>query len=362
MGDGAAGITSAMSVIPQSRRLMSWAHMIRKCREHRKVIPNEQKWLNVEKDIVNLQLCFKDNLFNQAASLLLGKWSLDNQLDRFRTYFEGQWINDLSFWYEGAVCLAPSTNNGLESLNGKIKQSYTMRNKLSLATFLQTAERMLRDWSTKSATDGFAHTIHFESDLESKAHQWSQKIDQSQIIRLSNTGYVIPTRKSSQINGRFVLDDDHDDYQRTRNEDFEQWLSLASPSFSKRALPDTEALPFVFTMFGIDDDVGDQFTESVSRFGEQEVKPFSDVMSGAIVTAIQPICPELFLEEKSTIDDGQMEMMKMIHDIEVERFLQKLNANDRNVFDSVFKQMKTQENAAKACKSVYKMLPEKPTV
>ncbi|CAF1552010.1 unnamed protein product, partial [Didymodactylos carnosus] len=197
MGDGAAGITSTMSVIPRSRRLMCWAHMIRKCREHRKLIPNEQKRLNVEKDIVNLQLCFQDNLFSQAASLLLGKWSLDNQLDRFRTYFEGQWINDLSFWYEGAVCLAPSTNNGLESLNGKIKQSYTMRNKLSLATFLQTAERMLRDWSTKSATDGFAHTIHFESDLESKAHQWSQKIDQSQIIRLSNTGYVIPTTNST---------------------------------------------------------------------------------------------------------------------------------------------------------------------
>ncbi|CAF4267398.1 unnamed protein product [Didymodactylos carnosus] len=174
--------------------------------------------------------------------------------------------------------------------------------------------------------------------------------------------FIITALLSSQINGRFVLDDDHDDYQRTRNEDSEQWLSLASPSFSKRALQDTEALPFLFTMFGIDDDIGDQFTEIVSHFGEQEGKPFSDVMSGAIVTAMQPICPELFLEEKSTIDDGQMEMLKMIHDIEVERFLQKLNANDRNVFDSVFKHMKTQENAAKACKSVYKMLPEKPTV
>ncbi|CAF1149539.1 unnamed protein product [Didymodactylos carnosus] len=54
-------------------------------------------------------------------------------------------------------------------------------------------ERMLGDWSTKNATDGSAHTINFEADLESKAHQWSQKIDQSQIIRLSNTGYVIPT-------------------------------------------------------------------------------------------------------------------------------------------------------------------------
>ncbi|CAF1415697.1 unnamed protein product, partial [Didymodactylos carnosus] len=90
MGDEAAGITSAMSVIPQSRRLMCWAHMIRKYREHRKLIPNEQKWLHVEKDIVNLQLCFQDDLFNQAASLLLCKWGLDNQLDGFCTYFEGQ--------------------------------------------------------------------------------------------------------------------------------------------------------------------------------------------------------------------------------------------------------------------------------
>ncbi|CAF0984866.1 unnamed protein product [Didymodactylos carnosus] len=171
---------------------------------------------------------------------------------------------------------------------------------------------------------------------------------------------IITVLLSSQINGRFVLDDDDDDYQRTRNEDFAQWLSLASSSFSKRALSDTEALPFFFTMFGVDDDLGNQFTEIVSRFGEQERQPFNAGMAGAIVTAIQPICPEVILGERSTIDDGQMEMLKMIQDIE--GFLQKLNANDRNVFDSVFKQMKTQQNAAKACKFLFQTLPKKPTV
>ncbi|CAF4417891.1 unnamed protein product [Didymodactylos carnosus] len=173
---------------------------------------------------------------------------------------------------------------------------------------------------------------------------------------------IITVLLSSQINGRFVLDDDHDDYQRTRNEDFEQWLSLASSSFSKRALSDTEALPFFFTMFGVDDDLGDQFIEIVSRFGEQERQPFNAVMAGAIVTAIQPICPEVILGERSTIDDRQMKMLKMIQDIKVKGFLQKLNANDRNVFNSVFKQMKTQQNAAKACKFLFGTLPKKPTV
>ena len=48
-----------------------------------------------------------------------------------------------------------STNNGLESLNNRIKQQYTLRNKLSLSKCLITMETMLRDWSTKSIEDEF---------------------------------------------------------------------------------------------------------------------------------------------------------------------------------------------------------------
>ncbi|CAF5169613.1 unnamed protein product, partial [Rotaria magnacalcarata] len=38
MADGAPGITRAQKeIFPQARRLMCWAHVARKCREHRKL-------------------------------------------------------------------------------------------------------------------------------------------------------------------------------------------------------------------------------------------------------------------------------------------------------------------------------------
>ncbi|CAF1506391.1 unnamed protein product [Didymodactylos carnosus] len=106
---------------------MCWAHVIRKSREHRKLVLDKEKWLAIEKDVVNLQLVFNDHLF-------------------------------------GSANLSPSTNNGLESLNGKIKEVYTLGNKLSLSSFLQTAERMLYDWSLASANTPFAIQIEFTND------------------------------------------------------------------------------------------------------------------------------------------------------------------------------------------------------
>jgi hypothetical protein len=75
---------------------------------------------------------------------------MDIDLDEFERHFEHQWLSDLCFWYEGAARMTPSTNNGLESLNGRIKQQYTMRNKLPLGAFMSIAERMLGDWSVSA--------------------------------------------------------------------------------------------------------------------------------------------------------------------------------------------------------------------
>ncbi|CAF1565268.1 unnamed protein product, partial [Rotaria sordida] len=90
-------------------------------------------------------------------------------LDTFRKYFEDQWLLSVPFWYEGSANLIPSTNNGIESFNGKIKQMYTLRNKLSLSSFLQTAERMLYDWSLASISTPFAIQIEFNDDLAARA-------------------------------------------------------------------------------------------------------------------------------------------------------------------------------------------------
>ncbi|CAF3954503.1 unnamed protein product, partial [Rotaria sp. Silwood1] len=109
----------------------------------------------VEQDIFSMQLIFDDKIFAIASCLMLSKWSADAELNDFRQYFEQEWILSLPYWYEEAACLAPSTNNGLESLNDRIKKDYTLRNRLPLSAFLKTAERMLIDWSKDSKEKPF---------------------------------------------------------------------------------------------------------------------------------------------------------------------------------------------------------------
>ena len=81
------GITSAQKeAFPQTRRLMCWTHVVRKCREHRKLVPLE-KWKQVDDDIHNLQLCFSDDTFNHGINLLMKKWSTDPLLQQFQSFF-----------------------------------------------------------------------------------------------------------------------------------------------------------------------------------------------------------------------------------------------------------------------------------
>ncbi|CAF1635430.1 unnamed protein product [Didymodactylos carnosus] len=98
---------------------MCWAHVVRKVRRHGALIKNKDEFLLVEQNIMQLQLSFSDQIFITAANLMINKWKLDKDLEKFTDYFA------LGFWYEGACILIPSTNNGLESLNGRIKQHYT---------------------------------------------------------------------------------------------------------------------------------------------------------------------------------------------------------------------------------------------
>ena len=84
-------------------------------------------------------------------------------------YFEQTWLFDLKFWYEDAAIGYPYTNNGLESLNNRIEQQYTLRNKLSLSKFLSTMETKLRDWSTKSIEDEFQTYSKINIEIEKQA-------------------------------------------------------------------------------------------------------------------------------------------------------------------------------------------------
>jgi hypothetical protein len=76
---------------------MCWPHVVRKCREHRKLVPND-KWNEVDADIHNLHLCFSDIIFTHGASLLKQKWSNLPDMQQFQRYFCDQWVAKLPFW------------------------------------------------------------------------------------------------------------------------------------------------------------------------------------------------------------------------------------------------------------------------
>ncbi|CAF4399431.1 unnamed protein product [Rotaria sp. Silwood2] len=196
MADGAPGITSAQKeVFPQARRLMCWAHVARKCREHRKLVPTE-KWKQIDIDIHNLQLCFSDNIFSHGTNLLMKKWSTDPLIQQFQSYFFNQWIETLPLWYEGAAINMPLTSNGCESLNSIIKKKYTMRNKLHLSSFLPKIEQMLNDWSTASSSNVFVSKPSISSDLELCAFKWSNNIDKLAVLHWFDSWYIVPSSNS----------------------------------------------------------------------------------------------------------------------------------------------------------------------
>ncbi|CAF1304687.1 unnamed protein product [Didymodactylos carnosus] len=57
--------------LPLARRLMCWAHVIRKVRGHRTLFKNKDKFLLVEQNIMQLQLSFSDQIFVTAANLMV---------------------------------------------------------------------------------------------------------------------------------------------------------------------------------------------------------------------------------------------------------------------------------------------------
>ena len=217
---------------------MCWAHVIRNIRKNRTLIKSKEKFLMVEQDIMNLQLAFNDQVFFAGAKLLLEKWAADKDLHQFSKYFNKEWLTHLCYWYEGAARFSPSTNNGLESLNGRIKNHYTMRNKLALAPFLQLAEKMLIDWSMENLKNPFQTYLTIDTDLDLKAYDWSNKVDRNEILQLDGFTFVVPT-KEPHMNTRSWVH-----YFYTMNwlsyDHFKQWLGSA------RILNYLNALPPVF--------------------------------------------------------------------------------------------------------------------
>ncbi|CAF1108888.1 unnamed protein product, partial [Brachionus calyciflorus] len=154
IADGAEAITNSFisafgyQNINEFLRIMCWAHVHRAVDSHTKLIDELNK-PKIRDDINLLQISPNREYFNFAYELFKKKWSNKSSvIDSFLKYFESTWSYFRnSGWYEGIAENIPSTDNALESRNGKIKLIHTLRKRLSVNVYLTNAVNMLRHWS-----------------------------------------------------------------------------------------------------------------------------------------------------------------------------------------------------------------------
>ena len=149
VADAAEAISLAVeAVFPGASRRVCWFHVRKNVESYlRKDTAMKKECL---KDISALQLAENTEQFQQASAAMLVKWEREWPDSEFPAYFRRQWLAKNSSWYEGYDEDSPSTNNALESLNSVIK-SYTLRERLPVGQFLNTCDKMLREWSLDTA-------------------------------------------------------------------------------------------------------------------------------------------------------------------------------------------------------------------
>ena len=107
-------------------RVVCWSHVDRNCQEKTNGIPEETKD-KIIADIHSIQIMPSTKAFEKAIELFFIKWeSEESSLSKaFLEHFKKEWVDKNSGWYEGfSDGNVPSTDNGLESVNGKIKMGY----------------------------------------------------------------------------------------------------------------------------------------------------------------------------------------------------------------------------------------------
>ena len=80
-------------------------------------------------DIKDIQRSQSNIIFKTAIDLFNKKYNEKNNddINCFLEYFHKEWVSKYPGWYEGFLgAYSASTNNGLESLNGKIKSFKTL--------------------------------------------------------------------------------------------------------------------------------------------------------------------------------------------------------------------------------------------
>ena len=153
VGDMARAITSATAeVFPDAVRRVCWFHLKKAVEERARKEPAEARDMFLS-DLADLQLSLDSDMFWHAASLMLQKWTERfPQSATFLDYMKNTVLGENHAFYEGVHRGSPSTNNGLEAVNGVIKRLFTFRECLPLSPWLRQMMHIAKNWSVDLGT------------------------------------------------------------------------------------------------------------------------------------------------------------------------------------------------------------------
>ena len=145
-------------------RGMCWFH-VTKALKSRLAKLKDQVAVEIRQDIHFLQLSQNPKIFNGGYATFIEKWSnciepedsesyfavASEPVINFLEYFDHEWYVSYPNWFEGYSdpnnVAAPSTNNGNEGVNGRIKIEDTFREQLSMGEFCVVSFKMISKWS-----------------------------------------------------------------------------------------------------------------------------------------------------------------------------------------------------------------------
>ncbi|CAF0964252.1 unnamed protein product [Adineta steineri] len=164
--------------------IMCWSHMKTKIDNYVCHIDNKDIAKEIIHDIELLHLSNSTVVFKLATILFFKKWRnnkkpINETIEDFLDYFDNEWIQSHSGWYEGIQLYTPSTNNGLEVTNRVIKADGTFRERHVLSRFLTISSTIVNHWSIErdlSSTNVkvFATESTISLRLWTSSYQWAK--------------------------------------------------------------------------------------------------------------------------------------------------------------------------------------------
>jgi transposase-like protein len=127
-----ASFNGIESVFEACEIIMCWFHVLQNVKSKR-LIPDHE-YNNVMQELQNMHYCKYEDEFNNYKEKIVKRWESLKELEAFRLYFRTQWLDsEFNNWQ---IYVSPpgfaSTNNALESFNGRIKKFFTKRDLLTI--------------------------------------------------------------------------------------------------------------------------------------------------------------------------------------------------------------------------------------